>query len=401
VTAPVLTAQSRLSPGLVEGIAAWAEAEGLETPVFGFVPDVLPPGVERLRAELGGRISYSTKANPHPLVLRELVPLVDEFNVTNLVHLDDLLALGVEPGRVMWLHTVVAPKTLEAVLARGVRRFVVDDRRGVDLLAATGADVAVTLRLLPPDTGEAERSVVRFGNTVEALEDVARHAVAAGLRVEGLSFFVGTDGEDMGEAAPYRAGIETLAGLHETLREGGIAVGTIVVGGGFPGSRRRFYVDYPGFLGRVREALEDAFGPGVTILSEPGRYLAEPTLVMLTRVVADRVVAGRRLVYLDASAYGGLFETTFIEPDSGPTIATRAEAGPPAPAEVLGPIMDSFDVLQKGGALPPVAEGELVVLPNVGAYAIGFVNQCEGIRSPEVVPLPEKPAAALAEEWYE
>jgi diaminopimelate decarboxylase len=391
-----------LAPTFADRVTAWAAERVAATPAYGFAPRLLRMGVDWLREALGARISYSTKANPHPLVLRELAARVDEFNVTSLRHLDDLIELGVEPARIAWLHPAVTPKTLEAVLRRGVRRFVVDDRRGLDLLSSTGADVALTLRLLPPDPGESERSVVRFGNTADVLLELAGAAVAAGLDVEALSFFVGTDGEGLGEARPFRSGIEALAALHAELREDGIPVRTINIGGGFPGSRRRFYLEHPGFFNRIGDALHAAFGGRVDVLCEPGRFLAEPCLVMLTRVVADRVVAGRRLVSVDASSYGGLFETSFVDHGGeGLTIGTRTDAGTSAPGELLGPIMDSFDVIRKGGELPPLREGELLVLPNVGAYSVGFSSDVEGIRAPEVVVLPDELAAALAEEWYE
>ena len=98
----------------------------------------------------------------------------------------------------------------------------------------------MTLRLLPPDSGEAARSVVRFGNTADTLRGLARVAVAAGLEVEAISFFVGTNGAGMGEAMPFRRGIEAVARVYEQLHENGIHVPTINIGGGFPGSGRRF-----------------------------------------------------------------------------------------------------------------------------------------------------------------
>jgi diaminopimelate decarboxylase len=281
-----------------------------------------------------------------------------------------------------------------------VRRFVVDDRRGLDLLLATGADVAVTLRLLPPDSGEAPRSVVRFGNTADHLRGLARAAVAAGLQVEALSFFVGTNGAGMDQALPFRRGIEALARVYEQLHQDGIRVPTINIGGGFPGSRRRFHLDHPDFFARIKAVLAGTFGFEVSVLCEPGRYLAEPTLVLLTRVLATRQLAGRQLVYVDASAYCGLFGSTFIDPEDAPTIWSATEAVPLGPAELLGPIMDSFDVIQKGGRLPALREDDLLVLPNVGAYSLGYTATCEGLRPPGVVRLPDRLADALSAQWF-
>jgi diaminopimelate decarboxylase len=62
--------------------------------------------------------------------------------------------------------------------------------------------------------------------------------------------------------------------------------------------------------------------------------------------------------------------------------------------------MDSFDVVRRGSKLPRLREGELLVLPNIGAYSIGYMTRCEGLSSPRVVPLPEDIDSALAREWF-
>lgn len=391
-------------PGpILDALIDWAHEEQIQTPVLLLSAAALRAGVGELRGNLGARISYATKANAHPRVLATLEPLVDDFNVTNLVHLDALRALGTDPSRIIFLHPVATPATLAAVAQAGVRRFVIDDHRGLRLLAATGlGDLRVTLRLLPPDSGESERSVVRFGNTAAALRELAADAAEAGIEIEGLSFFVGTAGVGMPQAAPYRGGIDQLSLLHEQLRDDGISVPTVNVGGGFPGSRRRFHLRHPDFFARIERMLDDGFPAGTQYVCEPGRYLSEPSMLMLSRVVADRVVAGRRFVHVDASAYAGLFETSFIEAGGeSPAIALLEHERPPAPADVLGPVMDSFDVVKRGTQLPPLEEAQLLLLPNLGAYSVGFSTVCEGLRAPAVIEIPEQLDRELAATWYD
>jgi diaminopimelate decarboxylase len=386
------------SQQLVDQVLDWATTAEIRTPAFLFAPDTLHAGVAELRSRLGARISYATKANAHPRVLRELAPLVDEFNVTNLAHLDALLALDVEPARIAYLNPVCDRATVSAIAARGITRCVVDDERGLRLLLdVLGERARITLRLRPPDAGESARSVVRFGNIHELLPGLAKQAVEAGAQVEALSFFIGTAGMGMDQALPFLRGIEQLTRLRQQLEKAGIAAPMLNIGGGFPGSRQSFYREHPDFLDRIAHALPDC----VDVICEPGRYLSEPSMAMLARVVADRTVAGRRLVYLDASAYGGLFETSFIEPEGpGVEIGLAARSGEWTPAAVLGPVMDSFDVIKRRAMLPPLREGELLVLPNVGAYAWGYTAPVEGLVTADVVELPPELAAGFANAWY-
>src|ERR1051326_3741291 len=139
-----------LAEEVVDDVVAWAIKNRIPTPCYLFSPAGVRTGVSQLRDSLPGRISYVTKANAHPRMLRELEPLVDEFNVTNPVHLDTLLALGVDPSRVTFLNPVSTLETLSAILARGITRFVVDDARGLWLLRRAGraaGPLRLTLRL--------------------------------------------------------------------------------------------------------------------------------------------------------------------------------------------------------------------------------------------------------------
>jgi diaminopimelate decarboxylase len=394
-----------LSQNTIDEVIAWAAETRTGTPAFLFAPATVRAAVARLRRVFPGRISYAAKANAHPLMLSELVPLVDEFNVTNTGHLDALLALGVAPARIAFVHPACSAETVDTVAARGVTRFVVDDVRGLRLLGGVagrrGFTPRVTLRLKPPDSGESTRSVVRFGNTAEVLRDLADEAAAAGMDLEALSFFVGTSGAGLPEALPYRRGIERLAALREDLGRAGHTVPTVNVGGGFPGAMRPFHQRHPDFFRRIADAMAEHFAADVDVLCEPGRYLSEPSFTMLTRVIADRTVDGRRLVYLDVGGYGGLFETSFISPGGADLHMglgrPRHRSGARSTAEVLGPIMDSFDVVKRNAPLPPLAEGDLLLLPDTGAYAWGYAAHCEGTRAPQVLRLPARLDAAFAD----
>jgi len=109
---------------------------------------------------------------------------------------------------------------------------------------------------------------------------------------------------------------------------------------------------------------------------------------------------GRRLIYLEASAYSGLFETAFIDPEDFLTVSMLAK-GKYTSAHLLGPIMDSFDVIKKNVLLPPLKEHDFLFLENMGAYATGYSNQAEGLKTPPVIKLPNEFSTALNEVWYD
>ncbi|WP_329030896.1 hypothetical protein [Streptomyces sp. NBC_01423] len=387
-----------MSAPLRERIADWVDEQHLATPVQLFSNKSVNDALRRLRDSLDCRISYALKANTHPLML-QAVRDVDEYNVTNLAHLRTLLHLRVEPERVTWVNPVIDGPTARAVLDAGVTRFVVDDARGLRLLASLTDRARLTLRLRPARAGESARSVVRFGALPEEVVELGGLAAGHGLEVEALSFFVGTDTDDLADAVPYRHALEEAAEVRAKLAADVGDVPVMNIGGAFPGARRRFHDDHPDFFHRLGEHARRLLPPDVTLLCEPGRYLAEPSMATLATVVADRVTGGRRLTHLDVSGYSGLFETTFIEDGGAGLDVLAPERGEPSPTQLVGPIMDSFDVIKRDALLPPLADGDALLFPNTGAYSYGYTAECEGVRAPHVVPLPAHLDRALAVLW--
>lgn len=379
----------------------WAADQDLATPTHLMCERAVTSAVAHLRSHLDARISYATKANAHPFVLATMRGLVDEFNVTNLAHMEAVLRAGIDPERVCYINPLLTTEVVRTALAAGVNRFVVDDYRGLEVLTRLGADVRVTLRLRPSQDGQATRSVVRFGNTGEAVFDLAVRAAGAGVGVEALSFFVGTHSDDLAQAMPYRLALKELATVHGRLCDAGIRIGTVNIGGGFPGARRTFHRRHPEFFGSIAEDVRTAFGDGVSVVCEPGRFLAEASMAVLTRVVADRCVDGRRMTYLDTSAYAGLFETTFIEPGGVDLPVVTERQGPATVTQLLGPIMDSFDVVKRDAFLPLLTPGDLLLLPNTGAYSWGYAASCEGIRQPRCVALPPELDELVSTFWFD
>jgi len=389
-----------LPQNLTDDLVKWISSRKDTTPAFYYSSDVIRSGIHKLKKELGAKICFSTKANSHFFVLEELIELVDEFNVTNLLDLDRLLKFNVDPKRINWIHPVITSEIADSVLDKGVRRFVIDDERGLNLLSSKVNNLALTLRMRPHHDGGTTRTMIRFGNSSSILLDLATEAISAGHHIEALSFFVGVSGENMEEARPFISALEALAGLYAQLLKKGVTVPTINIGGGFPGSRRCFYRDHPDFFQHIKDSIHKFFGSGITVVCEPGRYIVEACMLIAAKVVADRELMGQRMVHLDVSAYQGLFETTFIDPEDKLTVGTMARNNA-TPANILGPIMDSFDVIRKIFMLPSLNEGDVVLLANVGAYSISYINQAEGIKIPELVKLPEELSLALSNVWYE
>eukprot|EP00959_Pyramimonas_sp_CCMP1952_P199190 4166408-Pyramimonas_sp.AAC.1 len=210
--------------------------------------------------------------------------------------------------------------------------------------------------------------------------------------MEGISFHVGsgaTDPKAFSRAiAAARAAFNTAAAI-------GLPPMTLLdIGGGFSGVAANGGVALAGVSGGIAAALEEHFpaSEGVRVISEPGRYFAEPMGTLCTSVMAKRVremstvpeaapeVAPEAIPdYLkapDSHEYwlmDGLYGSFNCILYDHASVAARPlfKAGAEVKyhrSTLYGPTCDGLDTIARGAVLPELSLGEWLVFDNMGAY---------------------------------
>jgi diaminopimelate decarboxylase len=144
-------------------------------------------------------------------------------------------------------------------------------------------------------------------------------------------------------------------------------------GGGRP-SYRELAVRLPPLLDRDLPGWREG---QVRLAFESGRYLAGGCGVLVCQVIDVKVSKGRTFVLLDAGinqlgGMSGLRRVPRIIPDllplTGP--ADPANGGWVEDCVVAGPLCTPLDTWCQGVRLPRLRPGDLVAVPNVGAYGL-------------------------------
>jgi diaminopimelate decarboxylase len=121
-------------------------------------------------------------------------------------------------------------------------------------------------------------------------------------------------------------------------------------------------------------ALAEIVRPlGCRLLVEPGRAIAGPAGVLLTRVLYVKENGGKTFVIVDA-AMNDLIRPVLYGAKHAITPAVRggaASAGRKI-VDVVGPVCESADFLARDWPLAPVKAGDLLIVWTAGAY--GFVQ---------------------------
>ncbi|MFI5844834.1 type III PLP-dependent enzyme [Catenuloplanes sp. NPDC051500] len=360
-----------------------------QTPAYVYDLDELDRSYAALRAALPGsaELFYSLKANPHPEVVAGLVAAGCRAEICSPGELRVALAAGADPAGMLY----TGPGKRDADLAEAVRAevglFSVDSPYGLDQLdrvARTHGTGVRALVRINDDTPAPGQGLTMTGVTSQFGADVRwmldrpeLFGPRPHVRIAGFHLYMGSnvDGED--------ALIAQFTQSVETVRRLAAASGTypelIDLGGGFgaPFARAGARPDLPKLADRLTTLLADAFpgwpreGPRVAF--ESGRYLAGTCGTLVTRVLDVKRSQGATVVVLESGIHhlGGMSGLRRLPPIVPDLVTVDAAAGPPQPGTVVtGPLCTPLDTWARAAVLPRVRPGDLVAVPNVGAYGL-------------------------------
>jgi ornithine decarboxylase len=198
-----------------------------------------------------------------------------------------------------------------------------------------------------------------------------------GLDPYGLSFHVGSQQMD---TAAYEAAIGQVAMVFTDLRDAGINIRMVNLGGGFPVRYREEVPTIDRFANAIMNAMTEHFGNDLPeILIEPGRSMVGNAGVLRAEVVlVSRRVKNdpTRWVYLDIGRFGGLAET---EGESIKySISTPYDGSEMGPVCIAGPTCDGADIMYERSnyRLPTALRcGDQIELLSTGAYTTTYASQ--------------------------
>lgn len=350
-----------------------------ETPFLVVDLDVIKTNFQALRAALPvADIYYAVKANPAGAVLRTLAGLGSRFDAASVAEVDDCLAAGAEPARISYGNTVKRRRDIARAHDLGVGLYAFDSIEELRKLAAEAPGSKVYCRILVSNSGAQWPLSRKFGCELDMARDLMLTAADLGLDPHGLSFHVGSQQMD---PSRWEMAIGRTAMVFSDLREAGLELKMINLGGGFPA---RYRGDDPQpidrFADTIMKAMTRHFGNNLPeMIIEPGRCIAAEAGVIQTEVL---LVSRKtyddptRWVYFDVGKFGGLAET--MDEAIRYPMATPRDGTAEGPVIIAGPTCDGADVLyEKYRYTLPLAltGGDRVNLLSAGAYTSVYASQ--------------------------
>jgi ornithine decarboxylase len=238
----------------------------------------------------------------------------------------------------------------------------------------------LVVRLKVPDTGSQVEMSSKFGADPADAQKLIQQAFEIGLKVEGISFHVGsqcTNFDNFTEALAITSDI-----FHDARRKG-FNLNIVDIGGGFPVPYDPQVPDFKKLAAILNSEFRRLFPDDIEILAEPGRFIVATAAVLVSEIIGKARRDGKIFYHINDGVYhtfSGVVYDHWI-----PNFSAFKE-GDKEICAVVGPTCDSFDKITLSADLPTNLEvGDLLYTENIGAYSTASSTKFNGFDGAKIV----------------
>lgn len=318
-------------------------------------------------------VCFAVKSNSNIALLNVMARLGSGFDIVSQGELERVLAAGGEASKVVFSGVAKSHSEIKRALEVGIRCFNIESvselHRINQVAGELGKIAPISLRVNPDvdahthpyiSTGLKEN---KFGVSVTQAREVYRLAkTLPNVKITGMDCHIGSQ---LTELQPFLDATDRLIVLMEQLREDGIELHHLDLGGGlgvpYNGEEPPHPTEYAKAL---LEKLKDY--ENLEIIIEPGRAITANAGILVTKVEYLKQNEDRNFAIVD-TGMNDMIRPALYEAYMQITEVDKTLNRDKAVYDVVGPICETSDFLGKQRELA-VAEGDLIAMRSAGAY---------------------------------
>ena len=360
----------------VEDLPVKQLAEEFGTPLYIYSRATLERHWHAFDSALGKHphlICYAVKANSNIGILNVMAKLGSGFDIVSQGELERVLAAGGDASKVVFSGVAKSRAEIMRALEVGIRCFNVEsvaELHHINQIAGEMGKVApISLRVNPDvdahthpyiSTGLKEN---KFGVSVDEAREVYKLAATLPhVKITGMDCHIGSQ---LTELQPFLDATDRLIRLMEQLKEDGIKLKHLDLGGGlgvtYTDETPPHPSDYATALLNKLKDYED-----LEIILEPGRAIAANAGILVAKVQYLKSNESRNFAITD-TGMNDMIRPALYEAYMNIIEIDRTLGREKAIYDVVGPVCETSDFLGKQRELA-IAEGDYIAQRSAGAY---------------------------------
>ena len=360
----------------VEDLPVKQLAEEFSTPLYIYSRATLERHWHAFDSALGNHphlICYAVKANSNIGILNVMAKLGSGFDIVSQGELERVLAAGGEASKVVFSGVAKSRAEIMRALEVGIRCFNVEsiaELHRINQIAGEMGKVApISLRVNPDvdahthpyiSTGLKEN---KFGVSVDEAREVYKLAATLPhVKITGMDCHIGSQ---LTELQPFLDATDRLIRLMEQLKEDGITLKHLDLGGGLGVTYTDETPPHPSdYAAALLNKLKDY--KDLEIILEPGRAIAANAGILVAKVQYLKSNESRNFAITD-TGMNDMIRPALYEAYMNIIEIDRTLEREKAIYDVVGPVCETSDFLGKQRELA-IAEGDYIAQRSAGAY---------------------------------
>lgn len=318
-------------------------------------------------------VCYAVKSNPNIAILNVMAKLGSGFDIVSQGELERVLVAGGNPAKVVFSGVAKSEPEITRALEVGIRCFNVESEAELlrinEVARRLGKTAPISLRVNPDvdahthpyiSTGLKEN---KFGVSVEQAREVYKLAATLpNIEIVGMDCHIGSQ---LTELQPFLDAVDRLIVLMEQLKQDGIALKHLDLGGGLGVTYTDETPPHPTEYAKALWEKLNAFSE-LEIIVEPGRAITANAGILVTKVEYLKSNESRNFAIVDAGMNDmirpALYQAYMNILEIDRTLAREEKI-----YDVVGPICETSDFLGKQRKLA-IAQGDYLAQRSAGAY---------------------------------
>ena len=318
-------------------------------------------------------VCFAVKSNPNIAILNIMAKLGSGFDIVSQGELERVLAAGGDAAKVVFSGVAKSCQEIARALEVNIRCFNVESEAELlrinQIAGEMGKIAPISLRVNPDvdahthpyiSTGLKEN---KFGVSAEQAREVYKVAATLpNIKIVGMDCHIGSQ---LTELQPFLDAVDRLIMLMEQLKQDGIRLKHLDLGGGLGVTYTDETPPHPTEYAKALWEKLSAFSE-LEIIVEPGRAITANAGILVTKVEYLKSNESRNFAIVDAGM-NDMIRPALYQAYMNILEIDRTLAREEKMYDVVGPICETSDFLGKQRKLA-IAEGDYLAQRSAGAY---------------------------------